>query len=209
VAVLLAIAGLGLILLGGWHSAPDGTSSGPALTVVVTARGLEPGAVLAVSDLVEARVPGADALAGLPHSATALVGRRVLSGVPSGTLVTDALLAAAHTLAPGHRLVRLPVDAAAVPPDLVSGALVDVLAAVPTSEAADGGGRVLTVASALVVSASSGGTTTTLTLDCEAAAAARLLWAQSFAKSLRVLARPASDAAAPPEVGGLAVRGGG
>jgi hypothetical protein len=209
VAVLLAITGLVLILVGGWRASSGAASASPALAVVMTARALEPGASLTTSDLVEARVPGADALVGLAHSAAGLVGRRVLIAVPSGALLSDSMLSVARPPAQGHRLVRLPVDAGAVPPDLVSGTLVDVIAAVPSSEATDGGGRVLTVASALVVSVSGGGATTTLTLESEAAAAARLLWAQSFAKSLRVLARPAGDIAAPPDVGGLAVRGGG
>jgi hypothetical protein len=207
--VLLALAGLTLVLIGGWHAAPGAASVAPAMTVVLTARALEPGAVVGPADVVEARLPGAGALAPPPHSAAALVGRRLLLGVPSGTLLSDAMLTGTPPLAPGHRLVRLPVDAGAVPPDLVSGSVVDVVAAVASADSADAGGRVLTVASAPVVTVSAGGSTTTLTLDCDAAGAARLLWAQSFAKSMRVLVRPAGDTGAPPDIGGLAVRGGG
>jgi SAF domain len=178
------------------------------VTVVQTARALEPGAPLVLADVAETRVPAADALAGLPHSAAALVGRRVLIGVPVGTLLADSMLTDAPPIVPGHRLVRLPVDAVAMPPGLVSGSTVDVLAAVASADAADAGGRVLTVTSARLIKVS-GGSTTTLTLDCDAAGAARLLWAQSFAKSMRVLIRPPGDTAMPPDVGGLVVRGAG
>jgi hypothetical protein len=118
---------------------------------------------------------------------------------------------------PGHRLVRLPVDAAALPPSLVADQLVDVVAAVVDPQST--GGRLMAVATGRVVSitppsadgaASSTPPTATLTLDLDVAGAQRLLWAESFAKALHVLARPpGDDAAAPAGVGGLTSTGGG
>jgi len=97
-------------------------------------------------------------------------------------------------------LMRLPLDGASAPPDMHVGAVVDVLAAVPDGAA---GGRVVVVATARLA-AVDGGTSPVATLEVDSAGAARLVWAQTFAKSLRVLVRgSAGDETAPPPVTGL------
>jgi hypothetical protein len=110
------------------------------------------------------------------------------------------LLSAVPPPEAGRRLVRLPFDATAVAPDVVAGALVDVVAAVPQGP---DGGRVALVATGRIVSVT-GGSAPVVALDVDSAAAARLIWAQTFAKSLHLLARSSAAGDEPPlDVGGL------
>jgi pilus assembly protein CpaB len=200
-AVLLAAGGLALILAsgGGWGS--SGGRSGPGVTLVVAARPLDAGATVGRGDVAEVSVPASESLSTLSHAAADVVGRRLSVALPSGAPLSGALLApAASASAAGHRLVRLQLDAAAVPPDAVVGALVDVVAAV--SEGSDGG-RVVTVATARML-AIAGGSPNLVTLDADVGGAARLVWAQTFAKSLHLLVRTSgADDQLPPDVAGL------
>jgi hypothetical protein len=166
----------------------------------VATRALDAGTVLAATDVTEVQAARSDALSALAHDLDGVVGRRLAVAVPSGAPLGAMLLVPSGVSAGvAHRLVRMPVDAAALTPDLVLGATLDVLAAVP-----DGpdGGRVLSVAAGRLV-AVTGGSSPAVTLDVEASAASRLLWAQTFAKSLRLLVRPGGDSAPPPDVSGL------
>jgi hypothetical protein len=198
-AVLLAAGGLALILAGGWGG--SGGRTGPGVTLVVAARPLDAGATVGRGDVTEVSVPASDSLSTLAHAAADVVGRRLSVALPSGAPLSGALLApAASASAAGHRLVRLQLDAGAVPPDAVAGALVDVVAAV--SDASDGG-RVVTVATARIV-AVAGGSPSLVTLDADVGGAARLVWAQTFAKSLHLLVRASGpDEQLPPDVAGL------
>jgi hypothetical protein len=74
------------------------------------------------------------------------------------------------------------------------GQLVDVVAAVADGQA-PGGGRVEAVATGRVVTPTTtgAGSTSRVALDVDASAAERLVWAEAFAKSLRLLARPFGD----------------
>jgi len=201
-AVLLALGGLGLILAGGWRGAASGETKGTAQTetLVVAARSLDAGTVLTADDVSEVRAPGATPLDGMAHASSDVVGRRLAVAVPPGAPLGTMVLSGVPVPAAGRRLVRLAVDSAALPPDVAPGTTVDVLAAVISG--ADGG-RVLEVASGRVVAAT-GGSSPVVTLDVDASGAARLFWAQTFAKSLRVLARGAdADERPPPDVPGL------
>ena len=200
--MLLALGGLALIVAGGWRGGgAGGARSGTPVTLVVASRALDAGATVGGGDVSEVAVPASDALSTLAHASADVVGRRLSVAVPSGAPLSSALLVSAPAAsAPGHRLVRLQLDAAAVPPDAVPGAVVDVVAAV--SEASDGG-RVFTVATARVA-AVSGGSPNLVTLDADVGGAARLVWAQSFAKSLHLLVRTTgADEEPPPDVAGL------
>jgi hypothetical protein len=195
-AVLLAVGGLGLILAGGWRGGAS-AGSGGAVTVMVAARSLDAGAVLAPDDVRSEAVGGT--LAALAHVPAEVVGRRLAVAVPEGAPLGGMLLSDAGSVpAAGRRLVRLAVDASALAPDVVPDAVVDVVAAVA---AGSDGGRVLDVATARVV-AVAGGTSPVVTLDVDSSGAARLFWAQTFAKSLRLLARSAGSGD-PPDVSGL------
>jgi hypothetical protein len=199
--VALALGGLALIVAAGWRgpSSPS-ASGGRSLTLIVAARALEAGAPVGAPDLSEVSAPASDALAGLAHSPADLVGRRLAVAVPAGTPLSSVVVAPAPPSTPGHRLVRLPLDGAVVPPDLSAGVVVDAVAAVAAS--ADGG-RVVTVATGRVVAVAAG-TSTVVTLDTDVTGAARLVWAQAFAKSVHLLVRPSSgDEAAPPDVSGV------
>jgi len=205
VAVGLALVGLALIFVGGWRGSPvAGGTPASTTTLILAARALQAGSVVGASDVASVTVPAADALAGLTHWTTEVVGRRLLLPVPSGTPLHSSLLGQGLPVSSDHRLARLSLDTSWLAADVVAGVQVDVLAAVSSSDAADGGGRVLTVATARVVGVSASGSSTTITLDCDAAGASRVLWAQTFAKAVRVLAHPSGGAATPSEVSGLA-----
>ena len=100
----------------------------------------------------------------------------------------------------GHRVVRLTLDAATLPPGLAIGEVADVVAAVGDPQSGDA--RVVPVASGVLVALGS-----SLAIDVDQAGAERLLWAEAFAKALRVLARPPGDTSSPPaEVTGLSAQ---
>ncbi len=196
----LAVLGLALLLSGWRRAAPPGQAASGEVALVLTARALDAGAVLTAADIQVVRAPGAEVLAGFAHALADVVGRRLAVAVPSGQALSGALLTDVPVVAAGHRLMRLPLDGASAPPDMHVGAVVDVLAAVPDGAA---GGRVVVVATARLA-AVDGGTSPVATLEVDSAGAARLVWAQTFAKSLRVLVRgSAGDETAPPPVTGL------
>ncbi len=210
-AVLLGVLGLVLVVAG---TARPGTSQGSerAGNLVVTARPIAAGAVLTSADLRMQPVPaGVSAVLGLLVSEGEAVGHRVVVALPTGTPLVAALLSAAEEASPGHRAVRLRVDAASVPPALHADQLVEVMAAVVDGPAASG--RVVRVATGHVVSvaaASDGGgqagaAQSVVALDVDPMGAERLLWAQSFAKALSLLAVPAGDPGGdgPAELDGL------
>jgi Flp pilus assembly protein CpaB len=198
--VVLGFAGLVLILAGASPGgAPADVHAGAVVTVVVASHALDAGALIAAADVSQVRVREGEAVAALAHTPADVVGRRLAVAVPSGAPLAAMLLAPGGSSAvAGHRLVRLPVEASALPPDAAAGATVDVLAALPDGAE---GGRVLGVATARVLGLTGAGAPV-LTLDVDAAGASRLLWAQTFAKSLRLLVRPPGDQP-PPDVGGL------
>ena len=169
------------------------------MAVVLTARAVPAGATLGADDLAVASLPvGSAAPAGLVHALGSAVGRRVAVGLPAGVPLLDAVLLDDDAPAPGHRLVRIQLDQGLLPPGLQPGEVVDVVAAEAADQSAIG--RLATVATGRVVALSGG----TLTVDVDVAAADRLLWAESFAKALRVLARPpVDDGVAPSDVDGL------
>ena len=208
-AVLLGVAGIVLVLAGA-SGAPMGRAvAGDAgalvRPMVVTARPVEAGTVLTAAD-VTLSAQGNSGLSGLVRRVAEAVGRRAAVALPAGVPLVGPLLLDAAATRPGHRVVRVQLDASSLPPSLEVDELVDVLAA--TAGQVDGG-RIATVATgrllAVTGDADAGGGASppqaTLTLDVDAAGAERLLWAESFAKALHVLARPEGDDGAPPPPG--------
>ena len=208
-AVLLGVGGIVLVLAGA-SGAPVGRAvagnAGVLLRpVVVTARPVAVGTVLTAVD-VTLSAQGTSGLPGLLHSVAEAVGRRTAVALPAGVPLVGPVLLDAAATRPGHRVVRLQLDASSLPPSLEADELIDVLAS--TAGQADGG-RVATVATgrllAMTADGGAGGGASppqaTLTLDVDTAGAERLLWAESFAKALHVLARPEGDDGAPPPPG--------
>lgn len=206
---MLGLLGVALVLAGASRSTPSAASAG-SVDVVLTAHQVPAGSLLTGADLTVATVPSVPAVEALIHGVAGVVGRRAAVALPAGAVLTDAALLDPAAPQPGHRLVRLQVDAASLPPDLRADQLVDVLAAVADGSAPSG--RVALVATGRLVAlagapspAPSGAAGEAVTLDVDAAAAERLLWAESFAKALRVLSRPAADdASIPAEIDGVA-----
>ncbi|HXA27258.1 MAG TPA: SAF domain-containing protein [Candidatus Angelobacter sp.] len=200
--MLLGLTGLGLILAGGWHAGDAGSIGSGAsrsVTLVVAARSLDAGTVLASSDVSEVTVAASDPLSPFAHASAGVVGRRLAVAVPPGAPLGSMLLSQGSAPAAGRRLVRVPVDGTDLGSDVVPGVLVDAVAAVPQGS---DGGRVVAVATGRVVSVASG-STPVVTLDVDATAAPRLIWAQTFAKSLHLLVRSSAADQPPPDVGGL------
>ena len=182
-----------------WGSQPAATPAAPP-PIVVAARPLVAGSVLAPADL-ELRAAGLEAGApGVLRSPAGLSGRRLLVTVPGGTPVLVPMLG--PPLAPAdRRTVVVAVDRAHLDPGLAVGAAVDVIAAVDGDHH---GGSVSAVATAVVVSVTpaadppatsgptaerAGGPAVAVALDCDAVQALRIVWAESFARGLRLLVR--------------------
>jgi Flp pilus assembly protein CpaB len=201
--VPLVLAGLGLVLVvAGWTPSPHAAVPLASVPVVVAAHDVDAGAVLTAADLSVVRV-GTDGstLDALRDTAQA-IGRRVRVALTRGSPLTGSLLISPIPLQAGHRLVTVHLDSADAPGGVQPGDTADVVAAVADSQGvADG--RLLMLASGSVVVASHD----SVTLDVDSVDAARVLWGQAFAKSIRVMLRPPGDAAALPEVtasGGVA-----
>jgi Flp pilus assembly protein CpaB len=205
--VLLGVAGLVLILAGATGAPASTATERGTTTVVITARAVAVGSVLAAADVVVASVPsGVSTLTGVLRTAGDAIGHRVAVALPAGVPLLGPLLLDPVASQPGRRVVRVQIDPGALPPQLQAGQLVDVLASIADGQA--DGGRLVAVASGSLVSLSAGGgeaaassstpPAATLTLDVDVAGAERLLWAESFAKSLHVLARPVGDGIGPP-----------
>lgn len=202
-SLVLGGAGVVLLSLAGVHWGNGGTPPSAAAqaqaTILVAARQLDADARLSADD-VEARVVPAATLPGSFVSAAQVVGRRLLVTLPPGTPLLAPMLGPASGRA-GSRTVVVVTDGDHIDPGIAPGAQVDVIAAVD----GDGhGGAVTPVAVAEVVrvapaagspsrstadrSAGSAGATA-VTLDCDDASALRVVWAESYARSLRLLIR--------------------
>ena len=203
-AIVLGLAGVLFVVAGaGAPRQLTTVTPGTESSMVVTTHAVGAGAVLTVADVSASRVQAPGLAPGsVLHAVREAVGRRVALALPAGTPLVAALLIDSQAPQPGHRLVRLHVDAGGLPSGLRADDLVDVVAAV--ADAQGGGGRVVTVASGRVVSATADGATSSspasppgvaLLLSTDVVAAGRLLWAEAFAKSLQVLARPLGDTA--------------
>jgi pilus assembly protein CpaB len=203
-----ALAGLALVL--GALAASDVSSReaaidrrlGPAVAVVVSRGDLPAGRVVRASDLAVRHVPARYAPAAAFADPAEATGLRTTAPIVHGTDLAPALLAGedaggTSALRPGERVAEL---VAAGPPKLVQpGGRVDVLV---TRAAADGasGATTLALAGAQVLSAApaspdgdSGEQRVAVSLRVTVRQAVYLAAAQSFAREIRVLPRPAGD----------------
>ena len=192
----------------GWRPAPV-ASARDTVAIVVAARPIAAGQQVTLADIGMARVGDEPAIASVLHAASQAVGRSARVPIPSGVPLMAALLFDQPPPGPGQRRVGLHLDQAAVPPGLQPGDGVDVLAAVADVQSA-GGGRVMVVARARIVGvqaaadgAAPNAAGDAVTLDVGAEDVERVLWAEAFAKSLRLLVRPAGDTSAGDSVGAI------
>ncbi len=184
---------------------------GPLTPVVVARRDLDAGRVLRLGDLGSRLVPARYAPAGGPVFAPALAGQRLAVAVPAGGALTATLLVQrAATPQAALRRGQRAVDVVATgsPATVVAGVRVDVLVTTDHRDGSPGGTRLaLQDVPVLAAHAAPADDTTRqprvlATLRVSAAAAVYLAAAESFARDVRLLARPPGD---DSRVGGLAV----
>jgi Flp pilus assembly protein CpaB len=194
--VLLALAGLGLLAAGAWQPSRAAVAPTANQPAVITTRFLDAGARVQPGDVSVIQLPWSPDLHGVARAIADAAGRRTRVALPEGSLLLRAVLNGDPPLTPGRRRVELHLDGSALPSGLEPADIVDVLAAIPDAQAV---GRLARVASGAVVFISA----QDVTLDVDAAEASRLLWAEAFSKSLRLLARPPGDLSAVPDVAGV------
>lgn len=207
-AILLAALGLALVAAG-WRQSPPVPAASHTIAIVVTTRAIGPGQRLTPQDVEVTRVDDAPALEALLHDESQAVGRSARVALATGVPLSAAVLSVDAPPQPGQRRLRLRLDQAAVPPELQRGDRVEVVAAVADGQAL-GGGRVGVVGEGRVAAVeavrdggASSGPADVVTLDIDAVGAGRVLWAEAFAKSVRLLVRPAADASVLSPIGAI------
>ena len=190
--------------------------------MVRTARALPALSLVSASDLIQDSVP-ASVVASAGLTAVQAVGRRLLVGVPAGSLLTAPMLSTVGQHPAGIRDIRLVLDSLHIAPSVGPGEEAELV-----SIAAPGGGDtrppraevvavVHVVELTAVIPPSTGGSIDTLggnlratdsmhggassvlvTLTCETACALRVALAVDSSHSLRLLAHPPGDPLPPP-----------
>ncbi len=120
--------------------------------VLVLARSLPAGHVLAAADLTTVSLPTAPGLATLPASAeVGILSRPVAVPLLAGALLTSAELGSAAAVAAGQAVVALAVKAGQYPPVLGPGDHVQIIDTVPAGAAATSAAPPAALASATVL----------------------------------------------------------
>jgi hypothetical protein len=214
-AIILGTAGFALLAIAAGRGDAGATAApGSQLTsVLVTTRDLPASAVLAPADVMVQSVAASNVDRSLARSVSEVVGRRLLLPVPAQTPIERVMVGAATDTASdlSHRIVRLDLIAAHVAPDVTAPGETEVVAstdgASPTGTSSRRVGVVavcrLLQLDATAATVAAGGSTDALNapasatipeleavLDCDAAAALRVLFAADFAHALRLLAHP-------------------
>ena len=197
------LAGLALLLGGLAASDVAGREAalrrglGPVVEVVVARDSLAAGTRLAPAQLAVRRVPARYAPRGGFASADALAGQRLRADVSAGADITTAALNAersatgAAALRPGERAADVSAVAPGTP--LVPGSRVDVLVTREARDAAPGR-TTLALAGAEVLAARPGSEGHVVaSLRVTVRQAVYLAAAQSFAREIRLLVRPAGE----------------
>lgn len=176
---------------------------GPVVDVLVARRPLPAGRTLRLADLAVRPMPARYAPAGGPVFAAALAGRRLAVPVPGGGAVGPDLIArplprSAPPVRRGERAAQILASGSA--PEVVPGARVDVLVTSDGADGAPGATRlaledveVLAAAPASPDDHGGGGARVAATLRVTLRQAVYLAAAQSFAREIRLLARPPGD----------------
>lgn len=188
-ALLLAVIGL-IASTGGSHSA--------TAEVVVAARAVAPGAVIANGGVRMVSIDARDRTPGMATSANDVVGQVAQIRLARGDYVLRAVVARAATspaLRAGERAVPLSIDPAGAPPLslLGAGARVDVVAEHEAQGGAPARSRLIARNLALLVAAHSSEAGLVVTVRAPLAVALALATAEAQSRRLRLLVRPAGD----------------
>lgn len=197
---VLVLGAVGLLVAAG--AAPGRQAPVPVAVmadVMVSARPLAESTTLAAGDVRLIRVPASTVTAALSGNVGSVLGRRLLVSLAAGTPLIPAMMGMPSDGHPAQRLIPLNVSADHLAPQLAAGTEVDVVAADPAPGAGPGGrvevvgwGRLVALGSRVEAASAdpNGGSDRVLLLACDEGVAMRLLWAQAFAHSLTVVARP-------------------
>jgi pilus assembly protein CpaB len=187
---------------------------GPQVPVLVARVAMPAGTPLSAARLAVRRVPARFAPAGAFHRGTQVLGLRTTLAVPAGSDLQPEMVgvaggpapAAGPPLAPGHRIAQL--VASGSPREIAAGARVDVLITRDGPSGSGAGATTLAVADVQVLAVAAAasddpGPHVAVQLRVSVRQAVYLAAAQSFARDIRLLPRPAGDHG--PGAKGLAV----
>jgi hypothetical protein len=217
------MVGVALLAAAGVRGAATETpAAASAVDVVRTAHAMPALSLVSASDLVQDSVP-ASVVASAGLSAVRAVGRRLLVGVPAGSLLTAPMLSAVGQQAAGVRDIRLVLDALHIAPSVGPGEDAELVSIAAPSGADTRPPRAEVVAIvhvvdlSAVIAPSTGGSIDTLggnlrasdamhggeasvvvTLTCVPACALRVALAVDSSHSLRLLAHPPGDPVPQP-----------
>jgi hypothetical protein len=222
------VVGVALLAAAGVRGAASETpAAAGAVDVVRTAHALPALSLVSTSDLIQESVP-ASAIASAGLTRAQAVGRRLLVGVPAGSLLTAPMLSAAGQHAAGVRDIRLVLDALHVAPSVGPGQEAELVSIAAPTGADTRPPRAEVVAIVHVVDLSAltppsnggsvdqlggsprasdtthgGQSSVVVTLTCETACALRVALAVDSSHSLRLFAHPPGDPVPQPvELGG-------
>lgn len=222
-AAILGLLGVVLLGVAGIRGGSAPVAPASAVDTVVAARALPAGQTLANDDLRVVDTPASSLDGAEIHRVEDARGRRLLIAMPAGAPILAVMLTSQPPPI-GRRMIRLSVDSAHVAPDIQTGADVEVLAASDaSSNVGQPAGRIVDVGTCVVTDTSStaaqgssralvdrpspapsriSDSAVSVGLDCEVAVARDVIWAEIYARALRILARSPGDPA-PPAHGGL------
>ncbi|MFJ2191653.1 SAF domain-containing protein [Kitasatospora sp. NPDC087861] len=109
-------ASVALIAVGSLAGAYLYVATGHRTPVLALAHDVPAGAVLAVDDLVEAKIATDPALKPVPaQDIKAVVGKRAVSGLPAGSLLTEKAITSDPLVGPGQQLVAVSLEPSRIP----------------------------------------------------------------------------------------------
>ncbi len=171
--------------------------------VVVAARDVPTGTLLADGDLARVEVPAGTALAGVRADGAAFTGRRTVAPLAPGEPLTPAAVGgdgAVAPLQPGQRAVPVPAAQSGAAMPLAPGARVDVVAS--RGEGAVGRTSVVVwnaeVLAVVAPDPAAAAAAPTVVLRATPAQALRITSALNFARDVRLVARPPDEADTRP-----------
>ena len=212
------VVGVALLAAAGVRGAATQTpAAASAVDVVRAAHALPALSLVSASDLVQDSVP-ASVVASAGLTAAQAVGRRLLVGVPAGSLLTAPMLSIVSRHTAGRRDIRLVLDSLHIAPSIGPGEDAELVSISAPSGADTRAPRAEVVAVVHVVDLSAsippstggsidplggnlrtgdathgGEASVVVTLACETACALRVALAIDSSHSLRLLAHPPGD----------------
>ncbi|MEV4617033.1 SAF domain-containing protein [Kitasatospora sp. NPDC049258] len=109
-------ASVALIAVGSLSGAYLYVATGHRTGVLAMARDVPPGATITAEDLIEAKISSDPALKPIPaEDLKKVVGKRAVSALPAGSLLTERSITSAAVVGPGQQLVAVSLDKDRVP----------------------------------------------------------------------------------------------